>query len=141
MRLSITVNDSEVRQALEIAQNRLKSLRPAFAAAGEYLRRQTEMRFKNEVSPDGQPFAPLTAEYLKRKNRGTKILTRLGTLRGSITYDATDDQVEIGTNLIYARAHQYGYTPRNLPARPFLGINDQDANEIEAIFADYLESS
>jgi phage virion morphogenesis protein len=61
-------------------------------------------------------------------------------LRGSITYDATDDQVEIGTNLIYARAHQYGYTPRNLPARPFLGINDQDANEIEAIFADYLES-
>jgi hypothetical protein len=51
MRLSITVDDSEVRQALEITQNRLKSLRPAFAAAGEYLRRQTEMRFKSEKVP------------------------------------------------------------------------------------------
>lgn len=48
-----------------------------------------------------------------------------GRLRSSIASGKTIEtkdgyETKIGTNVVYARAHEFGYEPRNLPARPFL---------------------
>lgn len=40
----------------------------------------------------------------------------------------------IGTNIVYARVHEYGYSKRNIPARPYLrpGIENRD-NQLQAV--------
>lgn len=43
-----------------------------------------------------------------------------GTLRRSITTRLIPKNAQVGTNIIYARALEFGYAPRNLEARPFL---------------------
>jgi phage gpG-like protein len=55
-----------------------------------------------------------------------------GRLRSSITAKPTEHSgntytTKIGTNVEYARVHEFGYPPRNIPARPYLvpGIQDK----------------
>jgi len=82
-----------------------------------------------------------------------------GRLVGSITYEASDSHVEVGTNAIYAAIHQLGGIIRpktaqalrffigdreifvqqvKIPARPFLGLDDEDAYEMEATTEEYV---
>ncbi|RCJ20144.1 hypothetical protein A6S26_05330 [Nostoc sp. ATCC 43529] len=135
----ITLDDLAARQDLAEIEHRLYNLRPAFASMGEYMVRKTEQNFKGERDPDGVAWDPLSAAYRKRK-RGTKILTESGRLRASITYRADGTQVVVGCNVKYARAHQYGYPKRNLPARPFLGASAEDEQELGEILLSYIKS-
>ena len=41
------------------------------------------------------------------------------------------DMIEVGSNRKYARAQNFGYAPRNLPARPYFPIT-QDGDVLEA---------
>ncbi|MEM1055178.1 MAG: phage virion morphogenesis protein [Bacteroidota bacterium] len=75
-----------------------------------------------------------------------KILQELGIrggLRGSIAYEAEDGSLRVGTSKAYGRAHQFGLGARSsvggrafaaLPARPFIGLSDED----EAVIADIV---
>lgn len=77
---------------------------------GEYLTRSTQARFKSQTAPDGTPWAPLQPGYARRKkyNRD-KILTLRGYLRSFIHHQVLDEHsVEVGSNQIYAAAHQFG---------------------------------
>lgn len=72
-----------------------------------------------------------------------KILQVLGHLRGSIHRVAGRDQVEVGSNLVYARIHQYGGQAGRgrkvtIPPRPFLGVDADDAAMILAVLRGYL---
>ena len=58
-----------------------------------------------------------------------------GCLGGHFTYDAYQDHVEVGTNVKYAAIHQFGGRAgrghrAEIPARPFLGVADEDWGEI-----------
>ena len=100
--------------------------------------------------------APLAASTLARK-RNRKILTETTRLRGSMAYRASSDQLEVGTNVVYGAIHQLGggahgrkgawdflaeigskYV-QDIPARPYLGLNDDDEHEILALLRDHLE--
>lgn len=106
VKLEVDVQDEALRRALD----RLRRA-PATAAVwediGEYLLRSVEDRFRAEKDPEGKPWAPLSSAY-KRRKKGPKILTERGRLRGSITYRASHDRVEVGTNVKYGRIHQLG---------------------------------
>lgn len=72
-----------------------------------------------------------------------KILQVLGHLKGSIHQVAGRDQVEVGSNLIYARIHQEGGKAGRghkvtIPPRPFLGLDDGDTNMIVEKLQAYL---
>ena len=69
---------------------------------------------------------------------GGKTLTLDGFLSDSITYRAGSDQVETGSNLVYARPHQLGWPEGGLPQREFLGLGREDEDEIVELAADYL---
>lgn len=57
----------------------------------------------------------------KEPKDGHAILQKSTLLRKSINVTAaTNTQVTIGSDRPYAAAHQLGYAPNNLPARPFL---------------------
>ena len=99
------------------------------------------MRFDKGVDPDGKPWLKS-----KRASRdGGKTLVDKDSLRQSINYKASTDEVEIGVGNfpVYARIHQYGGRTGkghrlNLPPRPYLGINDDDMAEAQRIITQFL---
>ena len=117
------------------------------ARIGEYLRASTQDRFKTQTGPDGDTWEALKPRTLARKRQNKdKILTLRGYLRRTIGYQVpTPGRVEVGSPLIYAAAHQFSWKPGRspdgegggIPARPFLGISDADADEIMAIVEDW----
>ena len=65
-----------------------------------------------------------------------KILQDTGELRRSIKYEAEDNCVKVGSNLKYARTHQFGRD--KIPRRPFLGVTDNEQKHIALMYKQYL---
>jgi phage virion morphogenesis protein len=131
--------------------------RGLFDAIGMALVVSTQQRFEDETDPQGNPWP----DSLRKTLLGGRTLTDTAALVQSITHAPTDNSVAIGTNLIYAAIHQTGGTikaktakglrfrgPGNggwvqksevtIPQRAFLGVDDEDENEIRALCADWL---
>lgn len=124
-------------------------LTPLMETLGGVLETQTSERFDAETAPDGTRWKP----SLRARQDGRKTLTDRTTLRRSIHSVASRSRVEIGTNLIYAGVHQSGAKIRaktsaglrfqlpgklgwrrvmevEIPARPFLGLSQDNAEEL-----------
>ncbi len=87
---------------------------PVMAAIGTGVVGSTHMRFVTQTDPDGMAWRTLNEEYAKDK-RNSRILTESGRLRDSINAQAGQDEVRVGTNVVYGRIHQEGGTivPKN----------------------------
>lgn len=97
-------------------------------------------RFENSKSPDGISWAPSERALAE----GGKTLIDKGLLMGSITHVPGNDQVEVGSNLVYAGIHQFGGDAgrsgsSEIVARPYLGISIGDEFAIEEATQDYLQ--
>jgi phage virion morphogenesis protein len=163
--IKVTVRDAEIVAAFDRLREKDGGLVPAaLKNIGQQIVKSTRRRFDQQKAPDGQPWKPLNPEYAKGK-RGTKILQEQGMrggLLGSITYRVGPDSVTIGTNKVYAAAHQFGATilPRTadrlvfrlggrvvfarkvtIPARPFLGISAEDRAAILQVVGDHIEGT
>lgn len=87
------------------------------------------------------------AATLRRFAAGAKALLDTGALRGSIgtqgrggVYELTETSVTVGTRLRYAAIHQFGGQAGRrrlvrIPARPYLGLDEDARREILAIVA------
>jgi len=136
----ITINDSGARDLFKRLARRVSNMTPVFAEIGEIITESVQRNFEEKVSPEGEKWAPLAAATKARKRHPGEILVELGTLFSSIHPEAHRDHVSIGTNIIYAAVHQFGIgryahlkTRRvmpAIPARPYLGIRDDDWPEI-----------
>lgn len=123
---------------------------------GEALLASTQSRFRSQTAPDGAAWAALSPAYLrsKRKQRN-RILTLHGTLRASLRYQVSGQQLAVGTHMEYAAIHQFGGEIRartaralrvgggwrrsvKMPARPFLGLSAADERAIERTAATLL---
>ena len=155
--ISITaqVLDSEVRRGFRQLEGLMTNTTPVMRAIGVGLVGSTHMRFVTQTDSDGQAWQALNAGYAEDK-RNSRILTESGRLRNSINARASNDEVLVGTDVIYAAAHQFGATivpvrathlwfriggnlikadSVTLPARPFLGISsDDEAMIAETVF-------
>ena len=99
-------------------------------------------RFEAEEAPDGTSW-----EKSKRaKSQGGKTLQDTASLKSSFGYAASPSKVVMGTNKVYAAAHQNGLdmtivsTKRRVKivARPMVGISADDAEEIQAVMKDFM---
>lgn len=152
--VNVTIENAEIIAALKRLQDADRTMVPAaHKNIGEYLVRAHRERMAREESPDGSKFAPLSPAYKARK-KGTKILTESGRLRDSIVWQIVGNELQVGTNVIYAALHQLGSRgmvnrrigqalvsmpgPR-IPARPFVGLSDEDLTETVAIIQDHLQ--
>lgn len=131
-----------LQRKLRITADRLANLQPYWQSVGMYVQRQTiRERFDKEQSPEGQKWKPLSSATIRRKKRHKrdqmKILHDTGELRRSITYEADNHSVRIGSKLKYARTHQFGRG--NIPARPFLGVTQNERRHITSMFSQYLK--
>ncbi len=141
VKIKIDVDDSQVRDMLKRLARRMTDMRPVMAEIGEIVVESIQRNFDEQRSPDGAPWKPLTLETLKRKRHPDRILYETGTLFRSIHPEPGRRSVSIGTNIIYGAVHQLGYKPRNLPARPYLGVRDSDWPEIEAAIRHWLDKA
>lgn len=157
--ISVTIQDRAVQEAFRTLAFRMGNTRPVMAAIGTELVASTHMRFVTQTDPEGNAWQALNTAYAATK-RNTRILTESGRLRDSINAQAGQDEVRVGTNVIYARVHQEGATivPKDasalvffiggdlvkaksvtLPARPYLGISAEDETSVAEIVFSFVE--
>lgn len=149
LRISVEGDFKELQEKLKQMGKSDRS--ELMSVIAEALRTSTDERFDEEMSPDGEAW-----QRSIRASGGGKTLTASGRLRNSIHARASSAGAEIGTNTIYAATHQFGDSGRtirankkpmlafqiggtwrrkkqvtvNIPARPFLGMSEEDREEI-----------
>jgi phage virion morphogenesis protein len=134
--ITITVTGFERAQAQILHYARFDKHR-LLTVLGNLLRTQTIRHFQYQAGPAG-PFAPWRPSTAARRSGGM-ILSDTGRLRGSISALVGMDQVEAGTNVQYGKYHQKG--TRKMVARPFMGLTQQDEQEIHRVIAAFLAAS
>lgn len=85
---------------------RLDHAATMFEDIGASLVTSTKRRFEDGRGPDGNPWPP----SLRARLTGGKTLIESDRLWKSLTHNASDAGVEVGTNVIYAAVHQFGHT-------------------------------
>jgi phage virion morphogenesis protein len=107
---------------------------------GALVESQVRRRLSEEkAGPDGADWADWSDRYAKTRHGGHDILRGEGDLIDSIDHQVSGNEVEIGSNLIYAATHQFGDPDRNIPERPYLGLSSENEADIEADIVAWLE--
>lgn len=136
--------------------------RPLMEVAGGVLENSVRDRFRTGVGPGGVPWIPSRRAI----EQGGSTLIDKGGLLNSITHVADDRRVEVGViakteSAKHAATHQFGATIRpvhanklafrapdghlvlvdsvTIPARPFLGIDEEDRNLLMEAWVAMLE--
>jgi phage virion morphogenesis protein len=155
--LTIDFNDREIQTYLGRVAGRLENPRELLAEIGDELTDSTMRRFGTSTGPDGERWAPNTettlALYLDGRGKSASASTKKplvadGNLASTIAWQLDGaDAVLIGSPQKYAGVQQEGATKGSLgggapwgdiPARPFLGVSDDDARTILDLVDDYL---
>jgi len=161
MQIKVDIQDGAVRDALAEMARRGRDNREMMRDIGDVVLTSVKDNFEAEGRPERwKPSLRL------RKERG-QTLSRTGVLRRSFTVQAGNGFVAVGTNVPYAAIHQAGgrtsprtIVPRkgkalywpgaahpvravrhpgsDIPARPFLMVQDEDWEEIRHIAVNYL---
>lgn len=74
----------------------------------------------------------------RKTDRPWPILRKSDTLKNAHYVEKIHNGVAIGNRIVYAAAHNFGYPPRNLPARPFLNVAPADVEEIRNLFRKHI---
>ena len=125
----------------------LKASQTVTGIIGSDMKKEVEMRFRTERGTDGSPWQPLKyrsliAKYNRglRKSQGkkavrgrSKILQDTGTLKRSITMRHDNREAAVGTNIKYAKVHNFGFGKKNIPARPYMGLSRRQKEKYREI--------
>lgn len=136
---SVTMDMRGLLSALDEGLRHMGGTDELTAAIGEQLVSSTIERFEDGKGPEGEAWKPSQ----RAEGRGGRTLLDKGRLRSSIVYEATPQRVVVGTNVVYAAIHQFGGQAGRgrkvcIPARAYLGINEEDIAEIRATMADFV---
>lgn len=157
--IRIEYDDSDLLNGLARLQVLLGDLTPVMQDIGEFLVGSTKDRFSAGTSPDGTPWAPKTQTtidaYRRRRDPVDQrpLFGPTGSLSRTIFAQAGPGSVEWGSPMIYAGVMQFGeakgaagQTSRgtpipwgDIPARPFLGLSEDDETGVIAIVEEWLE--
>lgn len=152
---TIIITDDEITAALARVGAALDNPLPLMQDLGEYLVTSTKQRFPTGKAPDGSVWAPKSAATIAAQGgrKTNRLDTRplfgpSGSLSSNITYEASADQVEWGSPMVYAAMQQFGGSKSafpnlwgDIPARPFLGLSIEDEASVLDIIGDYLSEA
>jgi len=162
---SVQINDT-ASDGLEELARALMDLTPVWADIGEDLLVSHQDRIARGEQPDGSPFAPRSPTTIKRYQKmGLSFgapLNQSGDMRLGLHYATSPNSLELGSGAIQAAVMQFGAkkgafgsyqgegfggtTPTisipwgDIPARPFLGLSDEDQDAITAAVGEWLTS-
>jgi phage virion morphogenesis protein len=137
--IQVKIEDEPLRVLLSALNKKMGNMTPVMKTIGEIVRSSVIRNFEQERDPAGAKWKPSVRAMIS----GGKTLTDRAILRNSLNVRASSNKVSVGTNIVYAAIHQFGGKAGrgrkvSLPARPFLGVRDDDWTEIKASLMDYL---
>ena len=155
--ITIELDDREVLDYLHQLQQRTGDMTPALQEIGEYLIQSTRERFGAGTAPDGTPWAENSPTTLSRKKGTQPLIGETKRLSTEFSYFIGNNELTFGSPIEYAAIQQFGgkqgssgrgrYKTRkgsfpipwgDIPARPFIGISDDDQVKILDIIQGYL---
>jgi phage virion morphogenesis protein len=149
--IGITIKvDDRISPVLAAAMRQMSEPDQVLDDIGNYLLKITRDRFNTQTAPDGTPWAPRAESTLERyrRERGTfspRILHFEGVLSKFPAYEKGLDYVAITPNPKYAAMMQFGGTKAqfphlwgDIPARPYIGFNDENIVDITHIIEEWL---
>ena len=157
--ITLEFNNDELSPALKRISTSLGDMTQLNRDLGELWLAATQDRMERGEDPDGNAFAPRSQTTLERYlAQGLSFgapLNRSGDMRRGLAYDAGADFVRIGSNAIQAAVMQLGASKGafgrnarggpipwgNIPARPFIGLSDDDTTAMIAEIEEWLESA
>lgn len=110
-------------------------------AIGALLESSTKRRISDEKkAPDGADWPGWSPAYGETRGPGHSLLQNENDLLTSIQALGSPDQVQIGSNLVYAAIHQLGGEEVGIPIppRPYLGLSATDETDIRDLAEDFL---
>lgn len=136
----------------EVAAN-LSDMTPVMDQIGEVLINSTRARFDQGIAPDGTAWAPNTPATIARKGSAKPLIGQTRILSRTIFHAPRADGVSWGSSLIYSAVQQmgagkgvFGQTSSGqsipfgtIPARPFIGISDDDSTAIITALEAFLD--
>lgn len=181
----INVNDEAVSRQLDVVTSIDGDAGAILEPFGAYLVTSTQRRFERETAPDGAKWPKLSPRTASKRINGRRrgfdnILRVTRRLEQSVSHVISNGELHVGSNVVYAAAHQLGaqidmpqrqqtifqnYDPKtdtfdqkfrkksrsnfardvtvkahtvSIPARPFLGIDDADREELDHIVTDFM---
>ncbi|MBU1611243.1 MAG: phage virion morphogenesis protein [Proteobacteria bacterium] len=111
---------------------------------------QTKRRIESEKrGPDGTAWPAWSDGCAATRHGNQSLLIAGGGLLDDVQHQVASggNSVEVGSNLVYAAAHQFGLdmsvvsTKRrvSIPARPFLGLSEENISDLSAIVDDFID--
>lgn len=150
--IRIEFNDRDAETAITGLGLLFDDLTPVMEEIGETLVASTTDRFKAGTAADGSPWKPKSAatlaKYAKGKDRvdSRPLHGPSLSLSRTIFHQAGARQVEVGSNRVYAAMMHFGGAKSafphlwgDIPARPFLGVSDDDRTAILEIVGEWFE--
>lgn len=145
---SVSVDDGVTGKLARLAFV-LGHLDPALDEIGASNVTETQMRFEDEESPEGEPWKGLATATLAKRGRESadgeaRILRYRAELYDSLSHKVESGRaVRVGVSKVYGRIHQLGgMTGRKrltrIEARPYLGVSQAGRLEIEQILNDHV---
>lgn len=143
-------------------------LQAPLAEIGEDLVESIKRRFDTSTAPDGRRWEPNSMATIMGMLEGSsgnfrkdgriskkgatraankKPLIASGVLQDTISYEIAGDSLFVGTNRFAgqwdggAAVHQFGSKDGRIPARPFLGVDDDDVRRILEVLERHLSAS
>jgi len=141
-------NLGPVLGTLRKVKNSVKHMRAFFKTAGGLIIESVTRNFMAGGRPKWEPLTPSTIRR-RRQGEGTgapKPLRDTNVLMVSIgrpskdgIFEVGNKEVTVGTNVPYARYHQFG--TRHMPARPFMMVQKEDEQKIVQAALDEIKKA
>lgn len=142
---TINVNTEAVERAITELLSKGEDLTAPWKSIGEEMVNRTQQRFRDKEAPDGTPWAANSPVTEKHKGHGRVLEGKSNELAKQFSYSAASDSVEWGSLMVYAAMQNFGGTKAefphlwgDIPGREFIGLSDDDEDEVLAILADHL---
>jgi len=156
------VGQKELNKRLGKILDRVDDLRPIFLVIGADIQQIVFKHFADEMGPTGKwlQFAAIRRNQITKKitrggkeitvyaqKRGSgqpvtnasKLLRDTGHLRNSIQILRNlAKELAVGTTVKYAGTHQFGNPKKNIPARPYIWLADEDVDSIVKAMSDWI---
>lgn len=137
--------DKQVIDKLNEMIKRGSNLRPILYDIGEYLVVSSKQRFSTRTAPDGTRWKDNAETTIERKGSNQPLIGESRRLSNEIHYTMGKTTVSMGSSPAYARIQQegglksaYPHLWGNIPARPYLGLSDDDEQVVREILQEHL---
>ena len=146
--ITIEFNDGAVLAGIGKLQDQLGDMTSFMDDLGELLVASTKARFPAGTAPDGTAWAPNSPATLARKSDSRPLFGTSGSLNSQIFATTGPDFVRVGSDRVQAAMMQFGGSKSvfahlwgDIPARPYLGLSDEDKENILAETRDWLSGA